>query len=36
MVCDEGLIKGNTVGMVLNCSSEDEINNYYAKIICRW
>ena len=32
MVCDEGLIKGNTVGMVLNCSSEDEINNYYAKL----
>ena len=32
MVSKEGLIKGNSVSLMLNCSSEDEIKDYYAKL----
>lgn len=32
MVGEEGLLKGNSVSLSLTCSSEDEINNYYAKL----
>lgn len=32
IVGEEGLQKGNSVSLSLTCSSEDEINNYYAKL----
>lgn len=32
MVGEQGLIKGNSVSLMLNCSSEEEIKNYYAKL----
>ena len=32
MVADEGLIKGNSVSLMLNCSSEDEIKDIYKKL----
>lgn len=32
LVSDNGLVKGNNVSLCLNCSSEDEIKNYYAKL----
>ena len=32
MVSDKGLIKGNAVSMVLNCSSNEEINTVYEKL----
>lgn len=32
MVDDKGLIKGNAVSLLLNCSSEEEIKNRYAKL----
>jgi PhnB protein len=32
MVGDEGFIKGNNVSLCLNCSSEEEINTFYAKL----
>ncbi len=32
MVSDLGLIKGNSVSLSLNCSSEEEIKNYYVKL----
>lgn len=32
MVSHAGLIKGNAVSLMLNCSSEDEITNCYAKL----
>ncbi len=32
MVNDKGLIKGNAVSLLLNCSSEEEIKNRYAKL----
>ncbi len=32
MVSDKGLIKGNSVSLMLNCSSEKEIRNYYEKL----
>lgn len=32
MVGENGLIKGNGVSLALNCSSEKEIKNYYAKL----
>ena len=32
MVPQTGLVKGNTVSLSLNCSSEEEINNFYAKL----
>jgi PhnB protein len=32
MVAEKGLIKGNAVSLMLNCSSETEISNYYAKL----
>ena len=32
MVGEEGLRKGNSVSLSLTCSSEDELNNYYAKL----
>lgn len=31
-VPDQGLIKGNSVSLCLNCSSEAEIKNYYEKL----
>jgi len=31
-VGEEGLLKGNSVSLSLTCSSEEEINNYYAKL----
>jgi PhnB protein len=32
MVSEEGLLKGNSVSLSLTCGSEDEINDYYAKL----
>ena len=32
MVNDKGLVKGNTVLLMLDCSSEEEIKNRYAKL----
>lgn len=32
MVSEKGLVKGNTVSLSLNCSSEEEIKNCYAKL----
>ncbi len=32
MVCESGLVKGNSVSLLLNCSSEEEIKNCYAKL----
>ncbi|MEP6712195.1 MAG: VOC family protein [Ferruginibacter sp.] len=32
MVSEQGLIKGNAVSLSLNCSSEEEIKNFYAKL----
>lgn len=32
MVGEEGLIKGNAVSLMLNCSSEEEIKTAYAKL----
>jgi PhnB protein len=32
MVGNEGLIKGNAVSLMLNCSSDDAIRNYYSKL----
>jgi PhnB protein len=32
MVGEPGLIKGNTVSLMLNCSSEEEIKNCYEKL----
>lgn len=32
MVGESGLIKGNAVSLSLNCSSEEEIRNCYAKL----
>ena len=32
MVDDQGLIKGNTVSLMLNCSSEEEIKTCYEKL----
>jgi PhnB protein len=32
MVSDKGLIKGNSVSLMLNCGSEKEIRNYYEKL----
>ena len=32
MVGEHGLIKGNSVSLMLNCSSEEEIKDYYAKL----
>lgn len=32
MVGSNGLIKGNSVSLMINCSSEEEIRNYYGKL----
>jgi len=32
MVCEEGLTKGNSVSMMLNCSSEEETRSFYANL----
>jgi PhnB protein len=32
MVSEKGLTKGNAVSMVINCSSEAEIQNFYEKL----
>jgi PhnB protein len=32
MVAEKGLIKGNAVSLMLNCSSEAEIQQYYAQL----
>ena len=32
MVGDKGLIKGTAVSLMLNCSSEEEIKDYYSKL----
>jgi PhnB protein len=32
MVSESGLVKGNAVSLSLNCSSEEEIKKYYAKL----
>ena len=32
MVSEKGLVKGNSVSLSLNCSSEVEIKNFYAKL----
>jgi len=32
MVGEQGLIKGNSVSLMLNCSSETEIRAYYARL----
>ena len=33
MVGEKGLAKGNSVSLMLNCSSEEEIKTYYAKLV---
>ncbi|MEO7394350.1 MAG: VOC family protein [Chitinophagaceae bacterium] len=33
MVGDKGLVKGNSVSLMLNCSSEDEIKTSYANLV---
>jgi len=32
MVSDRGVIRGNTVSLMLNCSSEEEIKNCYSNL----
>jgi PhnB protein len=32
MVGEKGLVKGNSVSMAINCSSEEEIQNFYKKL----
>ena len=32
MVGDKGLIKGNAVSLMLNCSSEEEIRDFYSRL----
>lgn len=32
MVSEKGLVKGNSVSLSLNCSSEEEIKTFYAKL----
>lgn len=32
MVSEQGLVKGNAVSLMLNCSSEEEIRNTYTKL----
>jgi len=32
MVGPDGYVKGNTIALSLNCSSEDEINNFYTNL----
>src|SRR6267378_2537439 len=32
MVGKDGLIRGNAISLLLNCSSEEEIKDYYAKL----
>ena len=32
MVSENGLVKGNAVSLMLNCSSENEIRNYYENL----
>jgi PhnB protein len=32
MCSDEGLVKGNSVSLLINCSSEEEINQLYEKL----
>lgn len=32
MIGPDGYIKGNTVALSLNCSSEEEINSFYTKL----
>jgi PhnB protein len=32
MVAEQGLIKGNAVSLMLNCSSEEEINLFYTNL----
>ncbi|MFA6277708.1 MAG: VOC family protein [Pedobacter sp.] len=32
LVADEGLTKGNAVSLLLNCTSEEELKAYYAKL----
>src|SRR5450432_1715372 len=32
MVSEQGLIKGNAVSLMLNCSSEKEIRTYYTRL----
>jgi PhnB protein len=33
MVSEQGLIKGNNVSLMLNCSSEEEIRAFYQKLL---
>lgn len=32
MVAEQGLVKGNSVSLMLNCSSEEEINLFYRNL----
>ena len=32
MVSEQGLIRGNSVSLMLNCSSEEEIHTFYANL----
>lgn len=32
MVQDRGLVKGNSVSLLLNCSSKEELRNYYRRL----
>ena len=32
MVGEKGLIKGNNVSLAINCSSDEEIQNFYEKL----
>ena len=33
MVSNEGLLKGNSVSLMINCSNEEEIRSYYSKLV---
>jgi PhnB protein len=32
MACEDGIVKGNTISLMLHCSSEEEIKSCYAKL----
>ena len=32
MACEDGILKGNTISLMLHCSSEEEIKSCYAKL----
>jgi PhnB protein len=32
MACEDGIVKGNTISLMLHCSNEEEIKSCYAKL----